>query len=106
MELKGRFNETEDQKIYRRAKMKAQSIRGFYINLALYIIIIPMLVFINLHYTPGYNWFWFSMAGWGIGLIFHAMEAFDLNYFYGRAWEERKIQELLDKEKHKDKNKQ
>jgi hypothetical protein len=35
------------------------------------------------------------MFGWGMGLIFHAVETFG----YGKAWEEKKVQELLNKEK-------
>jgi len=34
------------------------------------------------------------MLGWGMGLIFHGFTVFG----YGKSWEERKIQEILEKE--------
>jgi hypothetical protein len=34
------------------------------------------------------------MLGWGLGLTFHALETFG----YGKSWEERKIQEILQKD--------
>ena len=86
---------------YERAKKKAGDIRSFYFNLMCYCIVIPILIFINLTYTPEYYWFFFSMFGWGIGLCFHGMGAFDYNPFLGKGWEERKIKELLEKEKDK-----
>jgi len=101
MELMEHYDQFEEERIYRKAKKKAQNIRGFYINLMLYCLIIPILVFVNLKYTPEYQWFWFSMLGWGIGLSFHAMETFDVNSFLGKDWEERKIKEILEKEKNK-----
>lgn len=89
------------ERLYRKAKEKAQNIRGFYINLGMYCVIIPVLVFINLKYTPDFQWFWFSMLGWGLGLAFHGMEVYDINPLFGKGWEERKIQEILEKENSK-----
>jgi hypothetical protein len=91
-----------EEKRYKAARRKARAIRGFYINLTLYCIIIPALAVINLIYTPDYIWFVFSATCWGIGLFFHWMEAYDRNPFYGRAWEERKIREIMQKEKEKE----
>lgn len=98
MENPDRFNE---ERLYQKAKKRAQAIRSFYINLTLYCIVIPILIFINLTFTPEIYWFIFSMLGWGIGLLFHAMEAFSWNPFLGKDWEERKIKEILEKENHK-----
>ena len=35
------------------------------------------------------------MLGWGLGVTFHAISVFG----YGKSWEERKIQALINKEK-------
>lgn len=94
----------EKQQRYDRAKKKAQNIRSFYMNLALYCIVIPILIIINLTYMPEFHWFYFSMLGWGTGLFFHAMEAFEWNPFFGKNWEERKIRELMDKQKNQNTN--
>ena len=42
----------------------------------------------------------FSVAFfWGIGLAFNAAGVFGRNAFWGQNWEEKKIQELMDKDK-------
>ena len=92
------FNESEELK-YQKAKKKAKNIRAFYFQLTAYCIIIPILIYINLRYVPEFHWFWFSMIGWGTGVIMHGMEAFDLNPFLGKNWEERKLKQFLEEEK-------
>jgi hypothetical protein len=101
MELMEDYNLSEDERLYKKAKEKARAIRGFYINVSMYCIVIPILIFINLKYSPQFYWFFFSMFGWGLGLLFHASEAFDWNPVLGKRWEEKKIKELLDKENRK-----
>ena len=87
--------------IYKKAKKKAQEIRSFYINLTCYCVIIPTLIFINLYFTPEFYWFYFSMLGWGMGLLFHGMSAFGWNPFLGKGWEERKLKQFMDEEQSK-----
>jgi len=82
---------------YYRAKKRIEQLKGFYGNLISYCLIIPMLIFINLSFSPGFHWFWFSVGGWGFGLIMHGFQTFG----YGANWEERKIKEILNKEKDK-----
>lgn len=77
---------------YYRARKRVEELKGFYGNLLSYCIIIPILVFINLRFTPDFHWFWFSMGGWGFGLAMHAFKVFG----YGSRWEEKKIQEIMD----------
>lgn len=90
METKNISNENN---AYLSAKERVEKLKGFYGNLISYCCVIPILVFINLS-TAGFHWFWFPMLGWGTGLAFHAFDT----YGYGKSWEERKIQEILDKE--------
>ena len=82
---------------YYRAKKRVEELRGFYGNLISYCCIIPLLVFVNLTYSPQFQWFWFSAGGWGFGVIMHAFKVFG----YSSNWEERKIQEILRKEENK-----
>lgn len=91
METKNIYNENM---AYVRAKEKVEKIKGFYSNLVSYCCVIPLLIFINLKTSPHFYWFWFPMLGWGLGLTFHALETFG----YGKSWEEKKIQEILNKE--------
>lgn len=78
-----------------RAKERVEKLKGFYGNLTSYCIVIPILIVINLNSSHNFQWFWFPLLGWGMGLTFHAFETFG----YGKTWEEKKIQEILNKEK-------
>lgn len=97
METQNIYNENL---AYQRAKDKVEQLKGFYGNLISYCIVIPVLIIINLQSSNNFQWFWFPMLGWGMGLIFHALETFG----YGKSWEERKINELMNKEDNKSKN--
>lgn len=90
-----------DSARYEKALRKAREIRAFYINLLAYCVVIPTLVYINLTYNPEYYWFLFSMLGWGTGLLLHAVAAFDYNPLLGKKWEEKKLAELIEKEREK-----
>lgn len=82
------------QEAYHKAKKRVEEIKGFYSNVLSYVIVIPFLVFINYKTYWHFQWFWFPMLGWGIGLIFHAFGVFG----YGKTWEERKIKEIMRRE--------
>lgn len=92
METKQIYSE---QEAYRRAKKRVEDLKGFYGNVVSYCVVIPFLIFINYRTSWEYQWFWFPMLGWGMGVIFHAFGVFG----YGKQWEERKINEILEKEK-------
>ena len=92
METKNIINENM---AYVRAKDRVGKIKGFYGNLISYCTVIPILIIINLNTSSGFQWFWFPMFGWGMGITFHAIETFG----YGKNWEERKIQQFLNKDK-------
>lgn len=80
-----------------RAREIVKKQKEFYSSLTAYIIVIPFLAFIN-WFTMGFGfpWFLFAAAGWGIGLVFQYMEAFDRNPFFSRDWEERKIKQFME----------
>lgn len=92
METQNIYNENM---AFMRAKDRVEKLKGFYGNLISYCCVIPFLIFINLKFTGGFQWFWFPMFGWGMGLSFHAIETFG----YGKSWEEKKIREILNKDK-------
>lgn len=99
------FMETKNIKnenmAYARAKERVEKLKGFYGNLVSYCCVIPVLIFINLKTHAEFQWFWFPMLGWGMGLTFHALETFG----YGKSWEEKKIQEILNKGNKNENNK-
>lgn len=87
--------EFNPENAYLKAKKRVKDLKEFYGHLTAYCIVIPFLIFINLYTYDQFQWFWFPMLGWGMGLSFHAVEVFG----YGKTWEERKIKELMEKEK-------
>jgi len=89
------FDATE----YRNVKKQVKEIKGFYINLMVYALVIFMLMVINLATDATYLWFLWPALGWGIGVALHGVGVFNVAPFLGRDWEERKIKELLEKDK-------
>jgi hypothetical protein len=89
-----RNTNSNENSAYYSAKKRVEELKGFYGNLISYCCVIPLLIFINLKFSPQFQWFWFSAGGWGFGLIMHALKVFG----YSSAWEERKIKEILQKE--------
>lgn len=92
MDISAEYN--DEAKAYYRAKKRVEELKGFYGNVISYCCVIPFLVFINLKFSPGFQWFWFSALGWGFGVAMHAFKVFG----YSSGWEERKIREILEKE--------
>lgn len=86
-----------DDKRYVRAKEKVEKIKGFYSNLISYLIVLPVLAYIN-YRTTDFPWVIFPALGWGFGVVAHGMEAYGYNPFMGKNWEERKIREFMDNE--------
>ena len=82
---------------YYKAKRQVDELRKFYTSLISYCVVIPFLIFINLRFSSQFQWFWFPAFGWGFGLTMKGLRVFG----YGTNWEERKIQQLLDKEENK-----
>lgn len=82
---------------YYKAKDKVKEMKKFYTSLMSYVVFISLLAGLN-YYVNGFRspWFLWATFGWGIGLIFQAAKAFDLNPFYGKDWEERKMKQLMD----------
>ncbi len=87
----------DEQAKYQEAKKRVEEIKGFYFHLISYIVINAVLVVINLLTSPEYLWFIWPIIGWGVGLLIHAFTVF--GNVMGKAWEERKIKEILEKDK-------
>ena len=85
----------EENNAYLRAKKRVDELKGFYGNLTSYCIVIPSLTVINYITYWDHKWFIYPMLGWGLGITFHAIGVFG----YGKSWEERKIQEIINKDK-------
>lgn len=87
----------DEQARYQEAKRRVEEIKGFYFHLLSYILVNGVLIVINLLTSPEYLWFIWPLLGWGIGIIIHAFSVF--SGLWGKSWEERKIKEIMEKNK-------
>ncbi|AYN67759.1 histidine kinase [Euzebyella marina] len=86
----------EKESRYMRAKERVDHIKKFYASLTSYIIVISFLAGLNYYLDQwSYAWFLWPALGWGIGLVFQWLKTYDVNPFFGRNWEERKIKEFM-----------
>ncbi|OAB78871.1 2TM domain-containing protein [Cochleicola gelatinilyticus] len=99
--------EQENNKAYLKAKKKVETLKAFYNHLAVYCIINLILILIHANVfskSPVDFTSWGNYVGaffWGIGLVSHGL--YVLYIFYAKQnvfqkWEEKKIQELLNKQ--------
>ncbi len=78
---------------YLRAKKKVEDLKGFYGSVMAYCIVIPFLIYVNYRSSWNFQWFWFPLFGWGLGLVIQALNIYGM----GGNWEERKIKEIMEK---------
>lgn len=87
---------------YQEAQKQVRKIKGFYTHLIIFILV---NIFVIVKKTQNIDegetiWHAFKLAFfWGIGLVFHGLKTFDSIPFFGKEWENRKVKELMDKEK-------
>lgn len=99
----GSFDTNIIDENYKMAYRRVKKIKGFYIHLLVYVLVNTFIILKRL-YLKGAADFWefhtFSMAlFWGIGIVAHGTSVFGKELFFGTNWEERKIQEFIEKEK-------
>ena len=82
----------------RRARKRVKDIRSFYVSATMYCIVIPSLWAINL-IGGGKLWAHWATIGWGIGLTAHGLSVFAGRSFFGSEWEEKKVDEIMAREK-------
>jgi hypothetical protein len=85
---------TEDK--YQKAKKRVEELKGFYTHLTVYVLVNLLLCTINLLTSPDSLWFYWPLMGWGIAVALHALRVFGTGGWFGAAWEERKINELME----------
>ena len=84
------------QQLYIKAQKRVKEIKGFYTHFAIYCLVIPVIIFVNLTFVPEFHWFWFSVFGWGLGIFFHWLAVFGFHLIgFGKNWEEKKIKEFM-----------
>jgi hypothetical protein len=90
-----------DTDVRARARKRVEDIKGFYVHVGVYVIVNAALIAINLLSSPDTLWFYWPLLGWGIGLAIHAFTLILEGGILGSDWEERKIDELVQREEHR-----
>ena len=100
------YNNTMDEETnaYDMAYKKVKKLKGFYTHLLVYILVNIFIYVMNVkHLKPGESYFQWenftTLFFWGIGLLAHGLSVFMPYFVFGKSWEERKIKELMEKEK-------
>jgi len=87
-------NYTEEE--IKAAKKRVEEVQGFYWNLASYVIINIFFLFLDLR-DGRFEWAFWPLLGWGIGIAFHAIEVFGM--FNSASWKDRQVQKELERRK-------
>lgn len=87
---------TEDIK-YQNAKKRVKQLKAFYLHLISFVMINLFLFLLNYLTSPWSLWFYWVTLFWGIALVLHWLTIIVFGNRLGKDWEERKIQEILDK---------
>jgi hypothetical protein len=92
--------EKNDDPLYTSAHKRAEELQGFYIHLLVYLAVNAGLFVINLLTRDGNGgwWFYWPLAGWGIGLVIHALTTF--GGLFSEDWKERKATEIYERTRH------
>lgn len=92
----------EDDKKYLEAKRRVRMQKRFYKHLLIFIVINAALIFLNVVTRSGKLWFYIILFPWAIILAIHFVAAFNSFGFFGKEWEERKIQDMIDEDEEDD----
>lgn len=72
-----------------------RKLKGFYLHLAQYVVIIGALLVFNLIKSPHKLWVIWPALGWGIGVLAHAVAVFEVFPFFGAEWEKKQVEKRL-----------
>ena len=73
------------------AKRQVAAIKGFYIHLAVFVLVMGILLAIDATTGPGW-WVQWPLLGWGAGLLAHAFVVFGQSPSMVANWEARKVE--------------
>jgi fatty acid desaturase len=83
-----------DRSRLKQAKRRLGAIKGFYIHLAVFTLVVAGLLAVDLA-TGGEWWVHWVLLGWGIGVVAHAIAVFGRLPRAVTEWEQRKLRQLM-----------
>ncbi len=74
---------------------QVRKLKGFYIHLAQYVLVIALLTVINALTTPNRWWVQWVIMGWGVGVFFHWLQISERFGLFGSKWEKEQVEKRL-----------
>ena len=74
---------------------QVRKLKGFYMHLAQYVIVVTLLLSLNWWTRPQYLWVGWVAMGWGIGVLFHGLRVFERFSPFGADWEKKEVEKRL-----------
>ncbi len=99
-ELEERFPDINERHRYLRAQNRLRELKSFYTHFFIYLIVNAIIIISNMKHEVNWGIDSFGTAIlWGIVILIHAGVVFLPNFVMGKNWEEKKIQEFMEKYK-------
>jgi transcriptional regulator with XRE-family HTH domain len=74
---------------------QVRKLKGFYIHLAQYVLVVALLTVINALTTPNRWWVQWVIMGWGVGVFFHGLQISERFSLFGSKWEKEQVEKRL-----------
>jgi transcriptional regulator with XRE-family HTH domain len=74
---------------------QVRKLKGFYIHLAQYVLVIALLTVVNALTTPNRWWVQWVIMGWGVGVFFHWLQISERFSLFGSKWEKEQVEKRL-----------
>jgi len=74
-----------------------RDIKGFYTHLIIYIAVVGILFALNIIRSSNHFWAIWPAIGWGIGVMFHALNVYEVFNLFGVDWEKRQVRKRLNR---------
>ena len=86
---------SSSQKQEAEAFRHVRKLRGFYVHLFQYAMVVGFLTIINIVFSPDHLWVLWVIGGWGLGLLSHAFSVFRPSWVLGPHWEKAQVEKRL-----------
>ena len=77
------------------ALRRVRKIKGFYMHVMQYVLIIGFLVVVNVLTSPRHFWVQWAAIPWALALALHGLRVFDRIPFRNAEWEKRTVEKYL-----------
>lgn len=80
-----------------KAILFVRDIKGFYTHLTIYAVVVICLFILNSVRSPNHYWVIWPAIGWGVGVVFHGLNVFEVFSLFGANWENRQVKKRLNR---------